>query len=79
MYLNENLRKARRQRNDEFYTQLSDIENELLHYTAHFSGKDASLAPAGPQGMLPGRQRRRTRRSCGDRQSRLTRRARPSC
>ena len=39
MSLNENLRKARRQRNDEFYTQISDIENELRHYAAHFSGK----------------------------------------
>ena len=39
MSLNENLRKARRSKNDEFYTQLSDIENELRHYTEHFSGK----------------------------------------
>jgi len=39
MSLNENLRKARRHRNDEFYTQLSDIENELRHYTRHFAGK----------------------------------------
>lgn len=39
MSLNENLRKAKRQKNDEFYTQLSDIENELRHYTGHFSGK----------------------------------------
>ena len=39
MSLNENLRKARRQKNDEFYTQLSDIENELRHYTEHFRGK----------------------------------------
>lgn len=39
MSLNENLRKAKRQKNDEFYTQLSDIENELRHYTRHFSGK----------------------------------------
>ncbi len=29
MSLNENLQKAKRQKNDEFYTQLSDIENEL--------------------------------------------------
>ena len=36
---NENLKKAKRQKNDEFYTQLSDIENELRHYTGHFSGK----------------------------------------
>ena len=39
MSLNENLRKAKRQKNDEFYTQLSDIEKELRHYTGHFSGK----------------------------------------
>ena len=39
MSLNENLRNARRQKNDEFYTQLSDIENELRHYSRHFRGK----------------------------------------
>ena len=39
MSLNKNLQKARRQKNDEFYTQLSDIENELRHYTGHFPGK----------------------------------------
>ena len=36
---NEDLKKAKRQKNDEFYTSLSDIENELRHYTAHFFGK----------------------------------------
>ena len=39
MSLNENLQRAKRQRNDEFYTQRSDIENELRHYTGHFVGK----------------------------------------
>ncbi|MXZ42755.1 MAG: modification methylase [Caldilineaceae bacterium SB0666_bin_21] len=39
MSLNENLHEARRQKNDDFYTQLSDIENELRHYTGHFRGK----------------------------------------
>ena len=39
MSLNESLRRARRQRNDEFYTQLSDIENELRHYTRQFRGQ----------------------------------------
>ena len=39
MSLNENLKKAKRQKNDEFYTQLPDIENELRHYTGHFPGK----------------------------------------
>ena len=33
------MRKAKRQKNDEFYTQLPDIENELRHYTAHFRDK----------------------------------------
>ena len=39
MSLNENLQKAKRQKNDEFYTQLSTIENELRHYTGHLPGK----------------------------------------
>ena len=39
MSLNKNLHKAKQQKNDEFYTQLSDIENELCHYTGHFPGK----------------------------------------
>lgn len=33
------LLEARRQKQDEFYAQLSDIENELRHYSAHFKGK----------------------------------------
>jgi len=39
MSLNENLRQAKRGKNDEFYTQLADIENELRHYKKHFKGK----------------------------------------
>ena len=39
MSLNENLREAKRQKNDDFYTQLPDIENELRHYTDHFRAK----------------------------------------
>ena len=39
MSLNTSLSKAKQQKNDEFYTQLSDIENELRHYAGHFSGK----------------------------------------
>ena len=34
-----NLRKARKVKNDEFYTQISDIERELLHYRDKFKGK----------------------------------------
>ena len=36
---NANLRKADWTKNDEFYTQLSDIENELRHYKEHFKWK----------------------------------------
>ena len=36
---NSNLHKAKKAKNDEFYTQLSDIENELRHYRDHFKGK----------------------------------------
>ena len=36
---NTNLHKAKNIKNDEFYTQLSDIENELRHYKDHFKDK----------------------------------------
>lgn len=36
---NTNLHKAKVQKNDEFYTQLSDIEKELKHYREHFKDK----------------------------------------
>ena len=36
---NKNLHKAKKEKNDEFYTQLIDIENELKHYKDHFRGK----------------------------------------
>lgn len=36
---NNQLQTAKRAREDEFYTQLSDIENELRHYKLHFAGK----------------------------------------
>lgn len=36
---NNNLHAAKRGKNDEFYTQLSDIERELQHYTGHFKDK----------------------------------------
>lgn len=36
---NSNLQKAKVAKNDEFYTKLSDIENELKHYREHFKGK----------------------------------------
>ena len=36
---NSNLNGAKTARKDEFYTRLSDIENELRHYRQHFRGK----------------------------------------
>jgi hypothetical protein len=37
--LNSNLHKANKEKNDEFYTQLVDIEKELKHYKDQFRGK----------------------------------------
>ena len=39
MSKNTNLHKAKEAKNDEFYTQLNDIEKELNHYKDHFKGK----------------------------------------
>ena len=39
MAKNSNLAEAKRKKNDEFYTRLPDIENELHHYKPHFKGK----------------------------------------
>ncbi|MGR3913453.1 MAG: adenine-specific methyltransferase EcoRI family protein [Gammaproteobacteria bacterium] len=36
---NRSLDRARAAKNDEFYTQLSDIEREVGHYSPHFRGK----------------------------------------
>jgi hypothetical protein len=36
---NSNLHKAKIEKNDEFYSQLTDIEKELKHYKEHFKGK----------------------------------------
>lgn len=37
--LNATINRSRNEKNDEHYTQLSDIENELKHYREHFKGK----------------------------------------
>ena len=37
--LNRNLHKAKKNKNDEFYTQIDDIERELKHYRKHFKNK----------------------------------------
>jgi len=39
MNKNLNLNNAKRKKNDEFYTQLFDIENELKHYKHYFKNK----------------------------------------
>ena len=39
MTSNQYFHRASYQQNDDFYTQLSDIENELRHYRHHFEGK----------------------------------------
>lgn len=37
--LNASLHKARKAKQDEFYTQFPDSEKELRHYAKHFCGK----------------------------------------
>lgn len=37
--MNTSLHRAKKEKNDEFYTQLSDIERELKHYKPHFKDK----------------------------------------
>ena len=39
MAANANLHKAKNAKNDEFYTQLTDVEKELMHYKEHFKDK----------------------------------------
>lgn len=39
MSLNKNLHSAKKAKNDEFYTRIEDIENELRHYKEHFKDK----------------------------------------
>lgn len=41
--LNRNLAEAKKARQDEFYTQLPDIERELKHYRKHFKNKTVYL------------------------------------
>lgn len=39
MAANANLHKAKNEKNDEFYTQLTDVAEELKHYKEHFKDK----------------------------------------
>jgi len=38
--MNSNLQRAKKAKQDEFYTQLTDIEKELKHYREYFKGKN---------------------------------------
>lgn len=39
MSANANLHKAKESKNDEFYTQLTDVAREMMHYKEHFKDK----------------------------------------
>ena len=39
MSANRNLHKAKKAKNDEFYTRIEDIEREMVHYREHFRDK----------------------------------------
>lgn len=47
--LNNNLHKANINKNDEFYTSLTDIEKELRHYKEHFKNKIVFLNCDDPE------------------------------
>ena len=49
MSKNTNLHSAKTEKNDEFYTQISDIEKELMHYKDHFKNKVIFLNCDDPQ------------------------------
>ena len=38
-HTNKNFHRAKKLKNDEFYTRREDINNELQHYQEHFRGK----------------------------------------
>ncbi len=45
----ENLEKAKKIKNDEFYTRIQDIENELQYYVEYFKGKHIFLNCDDPE------------------------------
>jgi hypothetical protein len=49
MSRNKNLHAAKKAKNDEFYTRLEDISNELKHYRDHFKGKTVLLNADDPE------------------------------
>ena len=46
---NKNLRAANKAKKDEFYTQISDIENELKNYKKHLKGRTVFLNCDDPE------------------------------
>lgn len=46
---NKNLNKSKKDKDDEFYTQLVDIENEVKHYWDYFKGKVVYLNCDNPE------------------------------
>jgi hypothetical protein len=50
--MNSTLQQAKRAKNDEFYTQLSDIEKELKHYKDHFKDKVVYCNCDGAESMF---------------------------
>lgn len=40
---NSNLHKTKQTKNEEFYTQLTDVAKELMHYKAHFKDKGVPI------------------------------------
>ena len=40
---NRNLTAAKAAKNDEFYTQLADVESELKHFTETLQGKNRAV------------------------------------
>ncbi len=63
--LNRSLVAARTTKQDEFYTQLSDIEKELRHYTKHFKNKTVVPTVTTPQLAISFTIFRTTSRSLG--------------
>jgi hypothetical protein len=61
--LNRSLHAAKATKQDEFYTQLSDIEKELRHYTKHFKNKTVYATATIPRSAISFTTPRTTSRS----------------
>ena len=54
MAKNDNLHKAKDAKNDEFYTRIEDVAEELRHYKKHFAGKVVLATVMTRHGLLFG-------------------------